>query len=117
MRKTLSLLIVLTMAIAGFSFLCHCCPAYAREVSQIPVISSPECTCCSDTIEVSKNDLATRSNQEFFISSLTRLLTLSFVVVKSVVEPNKPSTHAIDSSPPARSSETPLYLALEVLRL
>jgi len=117
MRKILSLLIALIVTASGAAFFCDCCPAYAQEVPA-PVISSPDCTCCPDAGEVSKDNPLTRSNQEFsFLSSFVRLFPLSFVTVNGVVEPSKTSTHGIDSSPLGRSSDTPLYLALEVLRL
>lgn len=118
MRKILALLIVSTVIIGGVAFLCSCCPAYAAENPVTPAISSPDCTCCPDVFEVSKDNPLTRSNQEFsFTSSFVRLLSLSFIMVNSAVEPNKTSTQGIDFSPPGRSSDTPLYLALEVLRL
>lgn len=118
MRKILTWLIALAVALPGLGFICDCCPAYAQEASQPLVISSPHCNFCPDATQVSKDNPLTRSNQEFsFTSSVVRLLSLSFIMVNSAVEPNKTSTQGIDFSPPGRSSDTPLYLALEVLRL
>ena len=117
-KKIVSLLLVLFVILPGLSFFCDCCPAaLALENSPATAISSPECSCCPDAIKVTKDDLATRSNQEFLISSLVRLFTLSFIVMNGAVEPLETPARGIDSSPPGRSSDTPLYLALEVLRL
>lgn len=118
MQKLLAILIILVMVAPALGLACGCCPAGSEKVSS-PVISSPDCSCCPQTMELNgQKGMAQENQKSVFITSLTRLLAFFTVMAEGLRVPNLPelSSRAFDPSPRERSSKTPLFLTLEVLR-
>ena len=118
MRKILAGLTLLTVVALGVGLVCSCCPAYANESSPNSKISAPGCGCCGKTLQLPSRDRATQQTERAILSN-SLLGLLSFFIASQVGAGlfEQPGISRSVHSPPVDSSNLPLYLSLEVLRL
>ena len=121
MRKLIALLTVLMLGGPAIAFLCHCCPMSVEKPLQTPVIAREGCGCCLKAFRIDEKSSAVKENYESPVSLPSiRLLSSALATSVNLLDPfvglNRfPRLTA--SGPPYSSSETPLYLALGVLRI
>lgn len=118
MKKILSLLLLLTLAAPAVASACDCCPPVERDSSGRSVLDS-HTDCCPMMAQDRQNCALEKMEASLPLSS--RLLLISESAFQAVTPPGSFSAHsllgAVDSGPPVFSSNTPLYLTLQNLRI
>ncbi|MBI2167267.1 MAG: hypothetical protein HYU34_03355 [Candidatus Omnitrophica bacterium] len=118
MKKIISLILLLMLAIPAVASACDCCPPVERDSSGLPALAS-HTDCCPMMDQDRQN--CTLEKIEAALPLSPRLFLISEAGLQAVTQPSSFSAHsllgAVDSGPPVLSSNTPLYLALQILRI
>jgi len=120
MKKLGAFLLVMALAGPWIALACDCCPTKGTPSSGT-VLTSEHCNCCPEALQIDQKDQGiTGSQKSLEPTSLRLALHLTGIAAIVRFNPFQASTSARpspDLGPPGLFSETPLYLALRVLRL
>lgn len=118
MKKILSLLLLVMLAVPAVASACDCCPPVERDSSGRPVLDS-HTDCCPMMDQDRQN--CTLEKMEASLPLSSRLLLISESAFQAVTLPGSFSASspfgAADSGPPVISLNAPLSLTLQILRI
>jgi hypothetical protein len=120
MKKLGAFLLILAIAGPWIALACDCCPSKATPASGT-VLTSEQCGCCPEALQIDQKDQGITGSQKSLDPTLLRL-ALHLTGIAAIVRFNPFEASALarpssDLGPPGLFSETPLYLALSVIRL
>lgn len=118
MKKILSFVLLLTLAAPAVASACDCCPPVEKDSSGRPALDS-HTDCCPMMDQDRQNCTLEKIEASLPLSS--RLFLISGTDVQAVAPPASFSAHgllrAADTRPPFFSSNSPLFLTLQILRI
>lgn len=116
-KKVFALFLVLILAAPAIGFACNCCPSNFSSTSQISILGARH-NCCP-TIELNSGKCTTEFSRKSAPASSKVLISQVSLTEEVLSISNSPEPRLVsnDFGPPLFTSETPLYLVLQILRL